>query len=204
MDIAHANDICTSSILNWDSLYSAAIGAFVGSTLTLLATYLSHRWQVKAQEKREEQAINSLLQAIHDEIETLWGLYMQGIGHQLEALEKNMPFDVFYPVTQDYFTVYTSNADLIGRIKDHDLRRQIVTTYSMARGLVDSYRLNNNLVQKHEHVYWMLKKTDDHFHEQMAFGHYQALVEYAEVLKKVHGKVKKQVAELLRTLQKHL
>ena len=61
-----------------------------------------------------------------------------------------------------------------------DLRRVIFARYSMARGLVDSYRLNNDLVQKHEHVYWMLKKTDDHFHEQMAFGHFQALVEYAE------------------------
>jgi hypothetical protein len=181
---------------------SVAIGAFVGSSLTLLAAYLSHCWQVSIQNKKDDKAIKSLLQAIHDEIETLWELYMQGAGNKLEALEKNKPLNFYYPVTQDYFTVHTSNADSIGSINDNDLRKLIVTTYSTARGLIDSYRLNNDLVQKHESAYWIFKETNSQFHEQMAFGHYKALVSYADVLRADHDNLKVKVTELLRALRK--
>ena len=79
-----------------------------------------------------------ILQAIHDEIETLWDNYMDGIGHHTEALADGQPLNIYYPVTQEYFTVYNTNAFFIGRIRDHDLRKLIVSTYSKARGLIDS------------------------------------------------------------------
>ncbi|MBD9360501.1 hypothetical protein [Methylomonas fluvii] len=146
--------------------------------------------------------IHGILQAIHDEIETLWDNYVDNIGHQLEALGETEPLILYWPVTQEYFTIYNSNAFFIGRIQDHDLRKLIVSTYSKARGLVDSYRLNNDLVQKHEHAYWISQETQNQIHLANAKSHYAALVSYSKTLKKSHIEVKQQVQELLRELRK--
>lgn len=188
--------------IDWDALWSSGLGALIGSALTLLATYLSHRWQRSNQETKDQEMLLGILQAIHDEIETLWDNYMDGIGHQTEAMADGQPLNMYYPITQEYFTVYNTNAFFIGRIRDHDLRKLIVSTYSKARGLIDSYRLNNDLVQKHEHAYWIFQETQNQIHRANAASHYTALANYSKALKKGHAEVKKQVQELLRALRK--
>lgn len=60
----------------------------------------------------------------------------------------------YYPLTQDYFTTYQSNAHLIGEIENDDLRNLIIEMYSEAKGVVDSYRYNNHIVGQHEQWAW--------------------------------------------------
>jgi len=188
--------------INWDALWSSGLGALIGSALTLLATYLSFKWQRTHQEEKEQEMLLGILQAIHDEIETLWDNYIDGIGHQLEALADGQPLNMYWPVTQEYFTVYNTNAFFIGRIQDNDLRKLIVSTYSRARGLIDTYRLNNDLVQKHEHAFWIFQETQNQVHKANAAAYYAAVTNYAKALKKGHSIVKQQVQELLRELRK--
>ncbi len=71
---------------------------------------------------------------------------------------------MYYPLTQDYFTVYQSNAHLIGEIQNEDLRGLIILTYSAAKGVVDSYRYNNHIVEKHEHWDWVAAETKNPLH----------------------------------------
>ena len=188
--------------IDWDALWSSGLGALIGSTIALIATFISHRLQRSQQDENEQRMLHGILQAIHDEIETLWDNYVDGIGHQLEALADSQPLNLYWPVTQEYFTVYNTNAFFIGRIQDHDLRKLIVSTYSKARGLIDSYRLNNDLVQKHEHAYWIYQETQNQIHKANAASRYAALTNYAKSLKKGHTEVKTQVQQLLRELRK--
>lgn len=188
--------------LDWNTLISSGIGALVGSALTLFAAYLSYRWELSKQKEQDAQTLMGVLQAIHDEIETLWDLYMDGIGHELEALPNSQGLRIYYPVTQEYFTIYTSNALFIGRIRDNDLRKLIVSTYSKARGLIDSYRLNNDLLQKHEHAHWLFLQTNSPVHQAAATAYSQAIVNYAANLRRLHDDVKRHAQELLRALRK--
>lgn len=188
--------------IDWNALWSSGLGALIGSTIALIATFISHRLQRSQQDENEQRMLHGILQAIHDEIETLWDNYVDGVGHQLEALADSQPLNLYWPVTQEYFTVYNTNAFFIGRIQDHDLRKLIVSTYSKARGLIDSYRLNNDLVQKHEHAYWIYQETQNQIHKANAASRYAALTNYAKFLKKGHAEVKTQVQLLLRELRK--
>lgn len=188
--------------IDWDALVSSGLGALIGSALTLLATYWAHHLQRSQQEEKDQQMLLGILQAIHDEIETLWDIYIDAIGHQLEALADGQPLQMYWPVIQEYFTVYNTNAFFIGRIQNHDLRKLIVSTYSKSRGLIDSYRLNNDLVQKHEHAYWFFQETQNQIHKKNAESHFVALVNSAKALKESHAGVKKQVQELKRALLK--
>jgi hypothetical protein len=92
--------------------------------------------------------------------------------------------------------MYQANANLIGEIKNEDLRGLIILTYSAAKGVVDSYRYNNHIVRQHEHWNWIAAETKNDFHRERAKAFLNSCVEYAVVLKKDHYEIK----ELLQRL----
>lgn len=157
---------------------------------------------MEKQEIEGRKLLKSLLQAIHDEIETVWESYQMGMGIHIEALKEGQPLLMYYPVTQDYFTVYSGNSFLIGRIDDNDLRKDIIVTYTLARALIDSYRMNNELVQKYENIHWIFKETGNNVHKLLGEAHYLGLKNYSGSLKKYHYGLKKNVEDLLRKLRK--
>ena len=188
--------------MDWNVVLSTGVGALIGSALTLIATVVAHNLERKKQKQEENRLIFGFLQSVHDEIETLWDTYIEKVGSHVEALQPGQPFEYYWPITQEYFTVYNNNAFLIGRIKDHDLRKLIVSTYSKARGLIDSYRLNNELVHKYEQAVLLHQETNQAVHASHVNARLQALVTYATSLKQSHMEVKSQVQELLRELRK--
>jgi hypothetical protein len=187
---------------NGDALLSSGVGAFIGSALTLAGAYWVHWLERKEATRKEAEHLLGLLQGIHDEIETLWESYMGSAGAQTESLRENNPMLFYWPITQDYFTIYNTNAFFIGKIRDHDLRKQIVATYAKARGLIDSFRLNNDLVQKYEYAYMLAQESQTAVHQTNAQVRYQSLVQYSTALKTRHSELKSMVAELLRRLRK--
>ncbi|MFH2137399.1 MAG: hypothetical protein ABII88_02685 [Candidatus Omnitrophota bacterium] len=187
--------------MNLNILISTAIGAFIGSSITLLATIISHYLQCSAQQQKEEKEIKGFLQAIHDEIETLWKIYTEGMGNILEATPINTPLPYYYPLTQEYFTIYVNNTSFVSKIEDIVLRKNIVETYVQAKGLIDSYKMNNELVYKYEHSAWTYQETQSNIHKISMDAHHKALIEYAKSLKETHEKVKQKVQLLLKSLK---
>jgi hypothetical protein len=188
--------------INWETLISSGLGALIGSALTLLATYFSHQLDRDKAKEDEAQLIFGFLQGIHDEIETLWDNYNENVGAHVESLQQGQPFQYYWAVTQEYFTIYTENAHLIGRVDDHDLRKQIVSAYARSKGLIDSYRLNNELVHKYEQAASIYAETQAETHGQQANARMQSMIMYAASLKESHTKVKADVTALLRALRK--
>ncbi len=62
--------------------------------------------------------------------------------------KKSKFFARIVPISRDYSTTYNSNVNLIGQIKNSNLRRKIVETYMVLRVLVDTYAINNKLLNK--------------------------------------------------------
>lgn len=184
------------------TIVSTGIGAFIGSILTLIATFISHHLQRSRDKERDKQHIRGYLQGLHDEIETLWDSYMEGVGSQVDASQDEQPLAIYWAVTQDYFTVYNANAHLIGQIDNVDLRKSIVSTYSKARGLIDSFRMNNELVHKLEYTQLLFQETQLPVHQTQANAHLKTLTMYAKAIRKSHQTLKESVQKLLRDLRK--
>lgn len=184
------------------TLAGAYYGARIGGKFTLAALEEAHKRTILLQKENQELMVKRLLQAIYDEIETMWEMYKEKLGFQVDALKDGEPFNYYVPVMQDYFTVYNGNAILIGHIPDADLRKAIVTTYTKARGLIDSFRLNNDFVQKNEYWFQLHQQTQNPVHQQHFTTAYQILVDYARKIKKSHDDLKLSVTDLLRRLQK--
>jgi hypothetical protein len=151
-----------------------------------------------------EQAdiIQGVLQGLHDEIETLWEIYSERVGHHIETLQEGQGFECYWVVMQDYFTVYTSNSHLIGQITDVDLRKEIVATYITAKSLVDTFKMNNELVNQLEHATLLANETQNEKHQQEVVLRHQQVASYASNLKQIHTDLKTRVSSLLRNLRK--
>lgn len=190
----------------WETLTVTVVGALLGGGLTgyftLRAADKSHKHALDIQKQNQKKIIKGFLQAVHDEIETLWETYQSGVGVQLEALQDGMALVVYWPVTQDYFTVYGSNGFLIGHIDDADLRKLIVQVYSKARGLIDSYKMNNDMLGKLEFWTNLYKETNNQVYQQNAQGQFAAMQLYAKKMKESHVALRDLSGQLLRRLRK--
>lgn len=192
---------------DWSAFGSAITGAIVGGLITgffaLRSTQKSYENQLAHSDANEAKIIKGLLQAIHDELETIYDRYQETMGSRIESLKEGEALNFYYPLVSDFFSVYNGNSFLIGRIPDNDLRKQIVKTYTLAKGMVDSFRLNNDLVNKFEYSSKVYDETQHETHKNHAVAHYNALVEYAKSLKEGHATLKYEIQSLLRSLRKH-
>jgi hypothetical protein len=191
---------------DWATFGSAITGAVLGGLIAgyfaLKSADKAYKNQTKQSKENEDQIIKALLQAIHDEMETVFETYQEAMGAQLESLKEGAPLLAYYPLVSDFFTVYNGNSFLIGRVPDNDLRKQIIKTYTLAKGMVDSFRMNNELNQKFEYWHQIFQESKSEEHQQKAAAHYNALVEYAKKLKLGHQQIKSETSQLLRTLRK--
>lgn len=183
--------------------WSTLTSTLTGSALTLAGVYWTHRLQKKDADRRDTEYVHGLRQAFHDEIETLWEVYQAGAGADIVALANNEPMLSHWPLTQDYFTIYNANASSIGKIKDQELRKQIIATYTKARTMIDTVRLNNDLLQQWERDCFLFQETRNPVHESHANARHKALVEYATALKESHSGLESAASELLHRLRRN-
>jgi len=177
------------------SFVAAIIGASVGGFITAWATRKSvqqiFKNDLKKRDIEKQENLQGLYRVIKSELNTLWSRYYnEGAGEKIENLKDGEPLLMYYPLTQDYFTMYHSNANLIGEIQNEDLRGLIILTYSAAKGVVDSYRYNNHIVGQHEHWSWVAAETNNDLHRVRAKTFLDSCVEYTAVLKKGHYEIK--------------
>lgn len=185
------------------TIAGAVVGGAIAGYYSFKATKEAHENQKIIADENERNIVTSLLQSIHDEIETVFDNYHENIGVKLESLEEDAPLLFYYPLVSDFFPVYNGNTFLLGRIKDNDLRKSIIKTYTLAKGLIDSYRMNNDLLQKYEHWSGVYSETQLKVHQDKSFAQYRALVTYAQTLKLQHIKLKENVKNTVRILMKN-
>ena len=126
---------------------------------------------------------------------------MKRVGGRVEELPDGQPLDFYYPLTQDYFTIYNSNAATIGRIKDCDLAEAIVVCYNKCKKVVDGFKYNNDLFRDWRDT-CNLPQTRAGDPERLAAKR-QALIDYAHTLKEEPiSELKGYVERLLGMLNK--
>lgn len=184
------------------AITGAVVGGFIAGYFALRSTDKAHENQKKQAHENESKLIMGVLQAIHDEAETVFDRYQEMMGAKLESLKEGEPLLFYYPLVSDFFTVYNSNAFLIGRIPDNDLRKQIIKTYTLGKAMIDSFRMNNDMLQKFENWDQVYQESKNIVHKQKAAALYRSLVLYAKEMKSTHQQVKSEASQLLRALRK--
>lgn len=184
------------------------IGAAVGGMCTIYATRMTLREQARKEMHHEEKEVHSLLDAIGVEIGALWGFHMRRVGGIVEQMQDGDALEFYYPLTQDYFTVYNTNADKIGKINNPHLREAIVVCYNKCKKVVDGFKYNNELYRDYREMADemgsleagdVVKRTAM---KPLVETKHRALKEYAKIIKEDHFEVKGYVEHLLDMLKK--
>ncbi|MGB2809943.1 MAG: hypothetical protein WBC22_19540 [Sedimentisphaerales bacterium] len=188
------------------NFFSALLGAIVGGVATYIATMHGVKSAHKMDLQKEQQSLETSLQSFYRsalvEIDTLWSIYSNAIGEDIEKLTEGEPFLKFYPITQDYFSTYKSNTSLIGRIPDNDIRNLFVKSYAVFQSFSETFNLNNRLVSDHQEWSWLAAQTNNEIHKLRAQATHEILVDFVKAIKLAHNTIKIDVCSLMGLLKK--
>ena len=180
------------------------IGAIIGGICTLIGTLMINNHAKKEAKRTEEESIKAFLQAIEAELTTLWDLYFQGAGIFLESTEEGKPFLYHYIVEQDYFIIYNKNSNFLGKIQDELLRKQIVLTYTKAKAIVDSYSLNNKIIDQYLNMILLFQQTQLPEFQNNSILYNNTLIDYSTKLKTIHHSLKEELFNLQNQIKIYL
>ena len=165
-----------------------------GSLLAIIAAVWIYAKQYSDKKADEENETRAFVQAIRDEVRALSGLYERQIGPALRNLAADQEFPYFYPVSADALTIYNSASSRVGKIGDPELRRLIVESYALVKGIISSYQMNNQLLTDYQSLLLTYRQDD---REQVLGVRARGLVAYAADLKKQDERLAVSVAALL-------
>lgn len=111
--------------------------------------------------------------------------YNGSVGQQLEDTNTNEPFKYIYFAKEDYFTVYTQNASLIGKISDN-LRNKIIAAYIGMKGLLDTYKMNNDMLEKFNYFETLALEAKLSIHKEKMEAYYKMLSNYTSKINNSH------------------
>jgi hypothetical protein len=141
-----------SSFLGSKEFYAALIGAVIGGLLTgrfaLRAQKQAAEDQRRSERESEQRAIEGTLKAIAAELKVLKADSFDPLDKRLkeqarireEFRKNNLGTPVPLAMTrteQNRLTVFESNANMLGRVNDDELRKKIVRVYGLIKGLLD-------------------------------------------------------------------
>ncbi|NRO99420.1 hypothetical protein GWC77_26410 [Paraburkholderia sp. NMBU_R16] len=122
----------------------------VGSLLAIIAAVWIYARQYEDKKVADEAEIRAFVESIRDEVKATWGAYCIEMHSAVKSLEPGEYFNMIYPVSVDAFSIYNASAHMVGKVDDPELRSMIVGTYVQAKGLINSFLLNNELLAEYK------------------------------------------------------
>jgi hypothetical protein len=166
----------------------SAIGIIVSVLLTITYNFYM-REEDKIKEKLDnDKEINNLLRSIRDEINLVWKHFKDDVEeHITDEKVARVGFQLTMEVTMDYFVIYNSNTDKIGKIENKELREKIIFIQIKAKSLIDSLLLNNKMLND------SLKYKND---KSLSHGFNIAIMTYGAALQNKYHEIDKNVEEI--------
>lgn len=115
----------------------------LGSVLTLLGSLIVLGIG-KVVERRRSR---NILRAIRREIEALKKIYEGNLRSILTKMPPDGIFPEYASLTVNWFAVYEGNTEYLGRF-DSETARKVITAHTSLKSLIESYRLNNTLLEQ--------------------------------------------------------
>jgi hypothetical protein len=122
-----------------DPLLAAMIGGWIAGRYALRAQKQAAEDQRQRDVQAERRTVNSTLQAIGTELTVLKVDLLDRLQQMYDGRgDPDEPgFQVRGRLSRNYFAVFESNAGMLGRIIDEDLREKIIRVYGSAKSLFD-------------------------------------------------------------------
>jgi hypothetical protein len=182
--------------MNWHIFASTILGAL----FTFSGILFTHMLNLQRQKRADKQLIKALMQGLQDEINGLLEFAKVSSVHQIEAAPEGKPYEGLFTASQDYFTVYHANAALVMQINDGSLRRSIIQTYTRAKWLLDTLKMNRLYLERFHYLQSTFVKTREQSVQAEAEEYHQTLIAMAGQVKRAQAEFKSAANGLLSML----
>jgi hypothetical protein len=200
--------VAGSAYFKYPADTSEAVAAWVqalGSIAAILAAvWVAHRQyeqtrqleldRIAAATAAENAETRAFVQAVRQELASIWDGYSTGIRPVLLAVEEDEFFDALVPVHTDAFTVFNNASPQVGKVPDEELRRLIVTTYARAKGHIYSLQMNSALINDFTNFAVMHRGEN---HERVLEAKKNVLVNYAAQMRVRDAQLEQYLQKLL-------
>jgi hypothetical protein len=191
------------NILESKELVSALIGAFVGGSFTLAGAVYEGRRQLKQLQRSSDEKRIATLTGVREEISSLISLYLSRMKEPLETYDRKSPFYHIFPITQNYFTFYEENSSFLAEVSSETLTL-IVSFYTSARSLIDSYRGNNSLIEKIDSFTVTSYSVVNEQYKNHFERYYEIATDYGQGLIKIHYEVMQRYESCLDAINQEI
>lgn len=93
-----------------------------------------------------DEEVNNFLSGVREELRISWMVYMSQVGEELAKTKAGEPVTFWWPPPVDAFKVYGATVGVIGRVRDDEIRQQIISTYVVVGGLLVTWETHNRLL----------------------------------------------------------
>lgn len=118
--------------------YQAIAAAIIGVLSAILVGLFQYITTVIIKNREKKYFENAVVSAIYEELTGLYNCY----DNVFQKAVLNVPDDDYmttiFTITQDFFTIYHSNASNIGKIKKEEIRNSIVQIYILLKKLIEN------------------------------------------------------------------
>lgn len=178
-----------------------AVGSIAAIVFAIALTWYQGEASIERERIKEKEDVNGLLLSIKDELSVNMQMAHETVGKALEKTEPGKAFYVFFPVQEDPFCIYNSVTNRLHLIKNEKLRLQIIKTYGVAKGAVQTFRFNNELVTKIELARRMYNSNGT-FRDAVGVKLIEVQInEYGDKVRGHYAQVKIEVENLLSILR---
>lgn len=168
----------------------------VGSIAAIVAAVLIASDQHRKSEARAiadtQTEVHNFLAGVREELCASMAAYMLQAGTALEQVPAGHPVQLWWLAPPEPFKVYNATVGLIGRVRDDELRRQIISTFVVVGGLLLTWTTHNRLFDEFEKADEATRQsiadaTQLEALEMQSWAKEKALMEYGEQLRSHHS-----------------
>ncbi|GEM_PF-3978535 len=162
----------------------AIVEVLAGGALTLLGVYFTNKHSRDMADEAQQELLRGFLKGLYCELDTIYEIHRGEVGPMIDALKSGEPLLLFYPIGQNYFTVFDGNSELLGRVPGHDMRTAAIRAYMFSKSFVDTIHKNNELYDDFTKAILNNRQSPSEANTLTARDAYDDLCTYGEQLKK--------------------
>jgi hypothetical protein len=138
------------------SLIGGVVGGWMTRAASITATKKAFELNRTLQARARLENLRRVLLGIKTELTVAFENYTGAYGPAIENHTPGTAFKYFYPIDDSGFVFYQTNNAVLGDLPDDDLRELIIKCYLQTQVILNTHRLNNDMLEALDRYYSML------------------------------------------------
>ena len=159
----------------------ALITGLVTGFFTLNGVKKSNKYNIELKNLQDLENTKHILIAFKEEINQVYERFYSSIGKFIEDYDGTGFIDLITKCDQKYFSIYENVSPKIGTIKDENLIKSIIKTYTVGSGMIETMTMYSEIFEKYiDFVVYNNEKVNDITYQKISASYYARLTKLTQ------------------------